>query len=157
MTDPHRLVIACTAEDDRYARVRERAVELAGHRAAGLILYDVDAHSPLESPLPTVWSAEGAADEFGDRLDPTALEAAGRPAIARQVAAAREGGLEAWGWLPTAGGLDGLLEYAERQGAELLLVPPDLVEGSPVERLAGGRPEDAREVGRERGLEIRIV
>jgi hypothetical protein len=125
-----RTVIAVTGEDDRYEPVRRAGIERARTEQAILILYDIDADSgPLESPLPTGWSADGTDDQVGDRLGPEELRAAGREAIARQVTEARSGGLDAWGWLPTDKGKDALLEYAGRQTGARILVPegdPDL-------------------------------
>src|SRR4051812_18021943 len=125
-----RTVIAVTSEDDRYAAVRDAAVERAKDERATLILYDLDAAGrPLESPLPAQWSAEGTEDEVGDRLGPEELEAAGRAAIGAQVQAARRAGVDAWGWLPDDAGKDSLVEYASRQPGSLVLLPegdPDL-------------------------------
>ena len=125
-----RTVIAVIGEDDRYDQIRSTAVERALAEHATLILYDVDAvPSLLESPVATGWSAEGTEEEVGDRLGPEELEAAGRADIARQVQAARERGVDAWGWLPSENGRDALIEYAARQPGSHLLLPdgdPDL-------------------------------
>ncbi len=125
-----RTVIAVTGEDDRFAPVRRAAIERARAEGASLILYDIDAvTSPLESPVPTGWSAEGTEEKVGDRLGPQELEAAGREAIARQVQEARSLGVDAWGWLPSDKGRDALLEYAAKEPGARLLVPegdPDL-------------------------------
>ena len=119
-----RTVIAVAGEDDRFEPVRRAAIDRASAEGATLILYDVDADSgPLESPLPTEWSADGTDDKVGDRLGPEELEAAGREAIARQVREARSRGVDAWGWLPTDNGKDALLEYASRQPGAHILVP----------------------------------
>jgi hypothetical protein len=81
-----RTVIAVTGEDDRFEPIRRAAIDRALEDHATLILYDLDAPaSPLESPVPTGWSAEGTEEDVGDRLGPEELEAAGREAIARQV------------------------------------------------------------------------
>jgi hypothetical protein len=125
MTDV-RTVIAVTGEDDRFAPVRKAAVERALEQHATLILYDIDAvESPLESPLPTGWSAEGTEEEVGDRLGPEELGAAGREEISRQVVDARRQGVDAWGWLPSDKGRDALVEYAARQPAALVIAPKD--------------------------------
>ena len=125
-----RTVIAVTGEDDRYEPIRRAAIERARAERASLILYDIDAPSgPLESPLPTQWSAEGTEEEVGDRLGPEELEAAGRQVIARQVEEARAQGLDAWGWLPSDGGRDALVEYAAGEPAAQIFAPkgdPDL-------------------------------
>jgi hypothetical protein len=123
MTDI-RTVIAVTGEDDRFGPVREAALHRALSEHATLILYDLDAsESPLESPLPTEWSAEGTEDEVGDRLGPDELEAAGRAAIAEQVREARARGVDAWGWLPNAADRDELVAYASRQPGAHVMVP----------------------------------
>lgn len=125
-----RTVIAVTGEDDRYEPIRRAAIERARAERASLILYDIDAPSgPLESPLPTQWSAEGTEEDVGDRLGPEELEAAGRQVIARQVEEARAQGLDAWGWLPSDAGRDALVEYAAGEPAAQIFAPkgdPDL-------------------------------
>ena len=125
-----RTVIAVTGEDDRYEAVRGAAMERALAEHATLILYDIDAvQSPLESPIPTGWSAEGTEEDAGDRLGPEELEAAGHGVIARQVQEARGRGLDAWGWLPSKGSKEMLLEYAAREPGARIMVPegdPDL-------------------------------
>lgn len=119
-----RTVIAVTGEDDRFEPVREAGIERALAEHATLILYDLDApESPLESPLPTGWSAEGAEDEVGDRLGPDELDAAGRAPIAQQVRQARGKGIDAWGWLPNDAGRDELLAYAAKQPGAHIVVP----------------------------------
>jgi hypothetical protein len=91
-----RTVIAVTTEDDRYAATRKEAAARAVAARATLILYDLDAgRSPLESPLPTEWDAEGEEQAVGDRLGPDELDAAGRSTIAEQVRVARAEGLDA--------------------------------------------------------------
>lgn len=119
-----RTVIAVTGEDDRFEPVRNAAVDRALAEHATLILYDLDAsESPLESPLPTEWSAEGTEEEVGDRLGPEELEAAGRATIATQVREARAKGLDAWGWLPDKADRDALVAYAARQPGGHVMVP----------------------------------
>ena len=125
-----RTVIAVTGEDDRFEPIRQAATKRALADHATLILYDMDAAgSPLESPVPTGWSAEGTEEDVGDRLGPEELEAAGREAIARQVRDARSKGIDAWGWLPSDTGREALIEYASREPAARVFAPqgdPDL-------------------------------
>jgi hypothetical protein len=119
-----RTVIAVTGEDDRFAAIRRTAIDRAHTEHATLILYDMDAvESPLESPLPTDWSAEGTEEDVGDRLGPEELAAAGREPIARQVEEARKAGVDAWGWLPSDKGKDALVEYASRQPGAQIVAP----------------------------------
>lgn len=119
-----RTIIALTTEDDRYATTRREAMERAKDAHATLILYDLDAgRSPLESPLPTEWDAEGQEEAVGDRLGPEELDASGRGTIADQVRRARADGLDAWGWLPSGDDRDTLVTYALRQPEPQLLVP----------------------------------
>ena len=124
-------IVAVTGEDDRYEAVRSRASALAaGHGT--VILYDLDAGGLFASPVPTAWSGEGEQEltdeESGprDRLGPDELDTAGRGAVAEQVRQLRSVGVDAWAWLPTSKDAKDLAAYAQRQGASLVLVPPDL-------------------------------
>ncbi|HYL40312.1 MAG TPA: hypothetical protein VET90_03295 [Candidatus Binatus sp.] len=133
--DQPRTIVAVTREDDDGQEVRRAATRRALQAHATLILYDVDAgRDPLESPLPTEWSAEGTDEAVTDRLGPDELEAAGRHAIADQVRAARADGADAWGWLPGRDDAATLASYLETLPDPLVLVPsdePDL--GDPVD------------------------
>lgn len=117
-------VIAVTTEDDRFADARRSAIERAQAEHASLVLYDIDAGGdPLESPLPTQWSAEGTDRHLGDRLGPEELEAAGRGPIARQVRDARAQGVDAWGWLPAKSSPEDLRAYAGHQPNAIVIDP----------------------------------
>ncbi len=126
-------VLAVVSEHGSDA-VRQRAIELAQERGAGLILWDADAgRRLLEDPLPNQWSAHGEEEQFGDRLTVNDLEAAGRGDLARQVAEARAAGVEAWGWLPDDLDVDALRDYAARHGAEAVVLPADSELGDALE------------------------
>ncbi len=128
-------IVAVTGEDQRYAAVRDRAVQRARTRGGKLILYDVDAAgSVFESPLPTNWSAD-IEEPFGDRLGPDDLDAAGRGTVADQVRAARAAGVDTWAWLPERSDPTSLAGYAVKHGASLLVLPSgeaNLGEDAPV-------------------------
>ena len=147
------VIIAVTGEDDQYGPVRSRATALAQGGEGTVILYDIDAGGLFASPVPTEWSGDGeeelTAEEAapGDRLGPDDLETAGRSPLADQVRALRAAGIDAWGWLPTSKDAEDLAAYAERQGATVVLVPPDLLQPGIVDRLvgrAGAAEVDAR-------------
>jgi hypothetical protein len=127
-----RIIVAVTGEDDRYSAVRSRATALAAGGNGTVILYDLDAGGLFASPVPTAWSGEGEREltdeEAGprDRLDADELDTAGRATVADQVRQLRSMGVDAWGWLPTSKDAGNLVAYAERQGASLVLVPPDV-------------------------------
>jgi nucleotide-binding universal stress UspA family protein len=126
MTPVPRTIIAVTTEDDRHVMVVDRAAGLAIETNATVILYDLDADmGALESPFPMASSGDGEEDRFGDRLGPNDLEAAGRHALADQVRVIRAAGINAFGWLPPKPDADSLVEYAARQGADLVLVSAD--------------------------------
>lgn len=137
-------VIAMTAEDDRYAHARHAGLRLAQAEGLSLILYDIDAASLLNEPMPSGWSADGAGEQFGDRLTADDLRRLGRAAIARQVDEARETGVDAYGWLPTSHGPDALAEYATEQGARVIVMPAERDEVDPLTALLVGtrRPID---------------
>jgi hypothetical protein len=120
----HATIVAVTTVDAvSHAAVRKRAATIAGSAGSTVILWAADsAPSPFESPLPTDWSADGEEQQFGDRLTSDDLVAAGQEPIARQVDELREGGVEAYGWLPEAADADHLVRYASDQGASLVLV-----------------------------------
>jgi hypothetical protein len=117
------IVAVTTADDDRHAAVRRRAAAIAGSAGSTVILWAADATtSPLESPLPTDWSGDGEQEQFGDRLAPDDLVAAGREPLAHQVEELRERGVDAWAWLPDPADAEHLAAYAADQGASLVLV-----------------------------------
>jgi methylmalonyl-CoA mutase cobalamin-binding subunit len=118
-------IVAVTSEDDRHAAVIKRAAAVADSAGSTVILWDRDAASPLESPLPTDWSGDGEQEQFGDRLDPDDLITAGREPLARQVGELRKAGIDAWAWLPSSAGAEDLAAYAADQRADLILVSAD--------------------------------
>ncbi len=119
-------IVAVTTDDDRHAAVVNRAAAVARDAGSTVILWDRDAAvSPLESPLPTDWSGDGEQQQFGDRLGPNDLMAAGREPIARQVGQLRQDGIDAWGWLPSRTDAEDLARYAADQHADLVLVSSD--------------------------------
>jgi hypothetical protein len=129
MARPAGTIVAVVGEDGRYDHVRRRAIERARDGGAPLVLFDVDAGSTLlESPRPTNWSADGEEQQYGDRLTVNELEALGRAPLADQVRDARARGVEAYGWVPEKNDADGLREYAESQGASLVLVPDEEID-----------------------------
>lgn len=135
-------IIAVTGESDRYSAIRSRAETLAAETGGAVILYDIDAAEVFASPVPTAWSGDGerelTEDETTrDRLDVDALEAAGRGLLADQVRALRRTGIDAWAWLPTSKDVADLEAYARRQGASVVLVPPDLVQPGLLDRVLG--------------------
>ena len=116
-------IVAVTSEDPRHDAVRRRAIAIARDAQSTVILWARDASlSALESPLPTDWSGDGEEEQFGDRLGPNDLMAAGREPLARQVGELRKAGIDAWGWLPESADAEHLAAYAADQEAELVLV-----------------------------------
>jgi hypothetical protein len=132
------VVVAVTTEDDRYPRSRQIAMELARHADARLVLYDWDAATVLGDPNPTVWSADGPDHKAPTELGVAALEAAGRDAIASQVAEAQGRGVEAAAWLPSEPGADALGAFVAEHGATAVVLPEDLNSKGRLERLLGG-------------------
>jgi hypothetical protein len=137
-------VIAMTAEDDRHEHVRQAGVRLAQAEGLPLILYDIDAASLFNEPMPSSWSADGAGEQFGDRLTGDELRRLGRAAIAQQVDEARQEGVDAYGWLPTSHGPEALAEYAAQQSARVIVMPAEREEVDPLTALLVGtrRPID---------------
>lgn len=142
MTTAPTCIIAYTSEEDRFPEVVKAACNSAAAAEARLILYDIDAASPFAKPLPTDWSAEGAKDQVPLELSAEDLERAGRQHVASQVRAAREQGIDAYGWLPGDNSGEALADYAHRIGADLVLIPEELQEPGLVERLRGKSLQD---------------
>ena len=116
-------IIAVTSDDQRHRPVIDRAASLASETGATVILFDLDADlGPLESPLPTAWSGDGTEEQFGNRLSPGDLDAAGQSALADQVRVVRAAGVSAFGWLPPKADGPALAEYATDQHAEQVIV-----------------------------------
>ena len=126
MAEKLRCIVACTDESGRLDSVVAKAMEMATEQKARLILYDVDAPGAFTSPRPNVWAAEGEQEVYDHPLDPVAIEKLGRHALAAQVQQARKAGIDAYGWLPDHKGGAALGEYAEREGADLVLVPQSM-------------------------------
>jgi hypothetical protein len=124
--DTAKVVLAVTADDDRFVDVRTAAEEVAHRAGAALILYDWDAPMLLGDPLPSIWSAEGTDTAVPDRLDADALDAAGRSAIAEQVRGAQRQGIDASAWLPSTHDAEALAQYAIDHGATEVFVAADL-------------------------------
>ncbi len=146
-------IVAVTGEESAREPVLKRAASVARTAGSTIILWDRDAAgSILESPLPTGWSGDGEEEQFGDRLAPDDLIAAGREPLARQVDQLRSEGLDAWGWLPDKADAEHLRSYAVEHQAELVLV-------SAVDRdlLADLRDLDEREESRQRRLRVESV
>jgi hypothetical protein len=138
-----RLLVAYTGEGDDLAYVTRTALGLAGEYGAKVILYDRDAASALSDPWPNQWGSQGEGAEFGDPLSAEELVKLGREPLARQVATAREDGVDAWAWLPEKHGTDALVDYARHHAADVILLPEDLDEPGLAERLMGETVEKA--------------
>jgi nucleotide-binding universal stress UspA family protein len=138
-----RLLVAYTGEGDDSAHVTRTALRLAGEHGARVILYDRDAASAFADPWPNQWGSQGEDAQFGDPLSDEELVKLGREPLARQVAGARERGVDAWAWLPEKHGTDELVDYARRHHADLILLPEDLDEPGVAERLMGETVEKA--------------
>lgn len=140
-------IIVVTAEDEAHATVRKRAADVAARDHSTVILWAADATtSPLESPLPTNWSGDGGTEQFGDRLGPNDLIAAGHEALALQVGELRQKGVDAWAWLPDPADATHLATYATEQGATLVLVAK-----ADEDLMADLRDADERAADREGG------
>ena len=151
------VILAVTADDDRYAATRGEATRLAAEGRGRLILYDWDAATVLGDPLPSSWSAEGTDEEVPSELTETQLEAAGRAPIAAQVAEARGAGVPTTAWLPSQPGVEALVTYAREHGVGTIVVPRDLEAAGELERLAAATPDPAESVAEEAAARVVLV
>lgn len=146
MTTRPSTIIAVTSKETRHVPVLNRAAALGKEAGATVILFDLDADlGPFESPLPTDWSGEGEQQQFGSRLDPNDLDAAGQAALADRVRTVRSAGVDAFGWLPPKADASALVDYAAEQAADLVLVSTedtDLINGLRSSREASHDEDD---------------
>jgi nucleotide-binding universal stress UspA family protein len=151
-----RLLVAYVSEDAELDHVRDAALEI-GRRGAKVILYDRDSASAFSDPMPNQWASQAEGAQFGDPLSDQELVKLGREPLARKVAAAREAGVDAWGWLAADHGTDALVAYARDHGADLILLPADLEDPGLSERLKGETVEAAVEEAEEGPSGVAVV
>ena len=151
-----RLLVAYVSEDTELDHVRDAALEI-GRRGAKVILYDRDSASAFSDPMPNQWASQAEGAQFGDPLSDQELVKLGREPFARKVAAAREAGVDAWGWLASDHGTDALVAYAHDHGADLILLPADLEDPGLTERLKGETVEAAVEEAEEAPSGLAVV
>jgi nucleotide-binding universal stress UspA family protein len=152
-----RLLVAYVSEDEELDHVRDAAVEIGRRGGARVILYDRDSASAFNDPLPNQWASQAEGDQFGDPLSDQELVKLGREPFARKVAAAREAGADAWGWLASDHGTDAMVQYARDHHADLILLPADLEDPGLGERLKGETVEAAVEEAEEAGAGLAVV
>jgi nucleotide-binding universal stress UspA family protein len=152
-----RLLVAYVSEDDELDHVRDAAIEIGGKGGARVILYDRDSASAFSDPMPNQWGSQAEGAQFGDPLSDQDLVKLGREPFARKVAAAREAGVDAWGWLASDHGTDALVAYARQHGADLILLPADLEDPGLGERLKGETVEAAVTEAREPPAGLAVV
>jgi len=151
-----RLVVAYVSEGGELDHVRDAALEI-GRRGARVILYDRDSASAFSDPMPNQWASQAEGAQFHDPLSDQELVKLGREPFARKVAAAREAGVDAWGWLASDHGTDALVTYARDHGADLILLPADLEDPGLSERLKGETVEKAVEEAEETAAGLAVV
>jgi nucleotide-binding universal stress UspA family protein len=109
--------------------------------------------------MPNQWASQAEGAQFSDPLSDQELVKLGREPFARKVAAARQAGVDAWGWLAADHGTDALVTYARDHGADLILLPADLGDPGLSERLKGETVSKAVEEAQETtpGLAVVLV
>ena len=129
-----RRVLAVTSLDDspEYAAVRACASGLAAADGGEVVLFEISAASYLVSPYP-----EKNRRQWIRALGEPELRRLGRSVVAKQMEMIRARGAGAQAILPTAHGFRHLAEWAEREDADLILIPVSLVNPGLFERLRG--------------------
>jgi hypothetical protein len=151
-----RLLVAYVSEDAELDHVRDAALEI-GRRGAKVILYNRDSASAFSDPMPNQWASQAEGAQFNDPLSDQELVKLGREPFARKVAAAREAGVDAWGWLASDHGTEPMVAYARDHGADLILLPADLDDPGLGERLKGETVEAAVEEAEETPAGLAVV
>jgi hypothetical protein len=158
LLDGARTIVAYTDDDGRYQHVRQTALDAARSGGGRVILYALDEYSPLTDPVPNEWASERSDQQFSDPLGVHDLERLGRDALAAQLREAGGGGLDVGAALPRHGGVDSMVDYAERHGAEVVLLPLEMDEDTGLlDRLVGRTEDEAAEVDAERRPVVLLV
>jgi hypothetical protein len=148
-------LIALTDEKGEFDHVWRAGMRAAaGSPGARLVAYDGSSASDLTEPVAAPVSADGVAEEYGSLLSPEDLDKLGRAEVARRVRDARDRGIDAWARLASDHGMGALMDFAESQHADLVLLPKELGDPSVLDRLRGDTLEDAEEAAR---IPIQIV
>lgn len=129
-----RRVLAVTSLDDspEFAVVRSCAAGLAAADGGEVVLFEITAASYLVSPYP-----EENRRQWIRTLGEAELRRLGRSPVARQMEVIKARGARAQAILPTSHGFSHLAEWAEREDADLILIPVSLVNPGLFERLRG--------------------
>ena len=129
-----RRAMAVTSMDDspEYARVRGCAAGLVSAEGGEVVLFEISAASYLVSPYP-----EENRRQWIRSLGEPELRRLGRSAVAKQLEGIRARGAAAQAVLPTAHGLRHLAEWAEREDADVIVIPVSLVNPGLFDRLRG--------------------
>ena len=128
-----RRVLAVTSLDDspEFAAVRSCATWLAAE-GGEVVLFEITAASYLVSPYP-----EENRRQWIRTLGEPELRRLGRSPVAKQMEVIKARGGRAQAILPTSHGFKHLAEWAEREDADLILIPVSLVNPGLFERLRG--------------------
>src|SRR6266511_3716707 len=137
-------IAALVDEEGRFAHVSTAATDLAAEKGARLLLYDISSASAFREPVASEMSAEGVGEEYGPLLSDADLETLGHHDLAEQVRQARGAGVDAWGRLASDHGAAPFLEFADDQGADLILVSAELEDPGIMDRLRRETLEDTR-------------
>ena len=123
-----------TSLDDspQYAVVRSCAAGLAAADGGEVVLFEITAAPYLVSPYP-----EENRRQWVRALGEPDLRRLGWSQMARQMEVIKSRGAGAQTILPTSGGFRHLAEWAEREDADLILIPVSLVNPGLFERLRG--------------------
>ena len=126
-------MLAVTSLDDspEFAAVRSCATRLAAE-GGEVVLFEITAASYLVSPYP-----EENRRQWIRTLGEPELRRLGRSPVARQMEVIKARGGRAQAILPTSHGFRHLAEWAEREDADLILIPVSLVNPGLFERLRG--------------------
>ena len=129
-----RRVLAVTSlyDSPEYAVVRSCAAGLAEADGGEVVLFEITAASFLVSPY-----SEENRRQWIRTLGEPERRRLGRSPVAKQMEVIRARGAGAQAILPTSHGFRHLAEWAEREDADLILIPVSLVNPGLFERLRG--------------------
>ena len=127
------MVLTEDGKKDSFGLVRESGISLATKTSADVIAYDTSAISYLVNPYPS----ELYEKEYSKSLDSSQLLVMGRQYLSEQINLFRNEGVSAKAVLPTDHGFEHLAEWADREEADVIMLPDSMIKEGIVGRLQG--------------------
>jgi len=127
------LVVADDGKNETLAKLLEATSKFASARSAAMILYDMSAISYLINPYPSSEYQK----ENSTVIEKNQLSVIGREYLSNQLSVCESLGVKAGAVIPTSHGFSHLSTWAEKESADLIVIPNSMVRPGLIDRLKG--------------------